>query len=72
MTGPVASAGVSQRDQPQPVCSGSEEAFGAARNQHKGKAAAAGYAPETAHLGDECLPASSRMLAFYLLTQFFK
>lgn len=41
MTSPVASAGVSQHDQQQPVYSGSEGTFRVVRLSGKGKAAAA-------------------------------
>lgn len=37
MTSLVASAGVSQHDQQQPVYSGSEETFREVRNQHQGQ-----------------------------------
>lgn len=68
MTSLVASAGVSQHDQQQPVYSGSEETFRVVRNQHKGKAAAT---IATVICAKETQSASQRQVSRYLFKDIY-
>lgn len=68
MTSLVASAGVSQHDQQQPVYSGSEETFRVVRNSTKGKAAATTAAVLCAK---ETQSASQRRVTAHLLSDIY-